>query len=292
MTANIVIDTAQSVLNQTPKALNRVGVNVSHDIDLFAVIDATVNVASFSNVGNTFVPKMFVSENNALRRDVFFNHRQQNRASRSFARKRSDFAFALDQANDHLLVFPVPAADAASAAKIRLIDFYALAVLAANRIRFVIGKHRANLLEYAPCGFVRDSRFPLNLLRGNPAASRGHEVDRIEPRRERSGRLMKDRLRRGMEMIAAVVARVRRATRHAMMFGFLSALVAERHLVGMEAAKEPIKTRRVVGKLFTEVVDCVRLHVRFAVVVWHSGLPTTKVAEYIPTVKGYLPKII
>lgn len=287
MTANVVINTTQSVLNQTPKAFNGVGVNVAHDIDLLAVIDAPMCVPALRDIRNAFIAKMFVSENNALGKNMLFNHGQKDWASRSFACKGSDFAFALDHANDHCFVLPVvPSADATGAAKIRLIDFHARAILATNRIRFVIRKHRTNLFKHAPCGLVSHARLALNLFRGNAAASRSHEVDRIEPRREWGWRFVKNCLRRGMKVVAAVVARIGWATDNAMMFGFLPALVTERHPVWMEAAKQPLKAGHVIWKLFSEVVDCVGFHIRLAIVVWHGDYLQPSMPEMVPTVKG------
>lgn len=285
--ANVVIDTAQSVFHQTPESFDGIRVNVASNVDLCAVIDSLMNIPTLRDVRDALVTRQFIGENDTLGKDMLTDDWQQCSSRSVLSRKSSDLATALDYANYHRFVLAVVScSNAASSADKRFINLYTLASLAADWIRLFISQHGANLFEHSPSSFVGDSGFALNLFCGNAATSRGHEVDRIEPRSERGRRLVKDSVRRGMEVVATLIARVRRATRNTMMFGFLPALITERHLVGMKAAKQPIKADRIIRKLLTELVNRVRLHVRLAVVVWHGSLPTTKVANCIPTVKG------
>src|SRR5437016_882315 len=111
-------------------------------------------------------------------------------------------------------------------AVISLIKFYWL--LASTKLRAFLGfvKHRANLFEHAPRGFVGDARLPLNLLRGDAATGLRHEVDRVEPNGKRRGRLVEDSASGRVNVMAAMVARVRRTAHNAMMLGDRFALHA------------------------------------------------------------------
>ena len=128
----------------------------------------------------------------------------------------------------------------ASSARVyrHFVDLNAGATLAAKWV-FVVVQHGANLLEHAPRGFVRYSRFALDLLGGDSAAGRGHEVHRIEPRRERRGRLVEDGVRRGVNVIAAMLARIGRTALEAIMLcDFLAVLAVD--AVGIQAVLEPL----------------------------------------------------
>ena len=75
-----------------------------------------------------------------------------------------------------------PLAARAPAADVRLVDLDLTAERAA-----VFGQHLADLAEHPPRRLVGDAEFALELLRGDAAARRGHEVDRVEPEAERCG---------------------------------------------------------------------------------------------------------
>ena len=92
-----------------------------------------------------------------------------------------------------------------------------------------------------------------------------HEIDRIEPSSERSGRLVKDRTSGWVNVMAATVARVRRATRNAVVLGCGFALLAV-NAIGIQAIAKPFKASGVIRELFLEVLQRVRQNVRLAVV--------------------------
>jgi len=108
---------------------------------------------------------------------------------------------------------------------VSFVDFYRLAALTAQRV-FVVVQHRANLLKHAPCGLVRYACLALDLLCGDSATSRSHQIYRIEPSRQRSRRLVKDRVGGWVNVVAAVVTRIRRAALYAVMLRDLFAVLA------------------------------------------------------------------
>ena len=76
---------------------------------------------------------------------------------------------------------------------------------------------------------------------------------------------MKDRVRRWVNMMAAVVARVGRTAHDAMVFRFLLALVAERHPVRVKIVEEPVKASFIIGEHGVKVFLGEALHFGFAV---------------------------
>src|SRR5208337_210210 len=104
---------------------------------------------------------------------------------------------------------------------------------------------------HAPRGLVGHASLALNLLRRDAAASSGHEIDRVEPSRKRRGRLVEDRVSGRMNMIAAMLAAVRRATGNAVVLRDLLAVLAK-YAVRIETVLEPFETGRVIGELCLE----------------------------------------
>jgi hypothetical protein len=98
---------------------------------------------------------------------------------------------------------------------------------------------------------------------------------------------VKDRVGGWVNVMAAMVARIRRAALDAMMFGHRFARLAV-DAIGIQAVLEPFQTGGIVRELFLKVFQRVRQHVRLAVVVGH-WLPTLTAQPYqtcVPTVKG------
>jgi hypothetical protein len=57
----------------------------------------------------------------------------------------------------------------------------------------VVSQEGPDLLEHPVRGLVGDADFALQLLRADPAAGRGHQVDRVEPKLKAHRRLVEDR---------------------------------------------------------------------------------------------------
>jgi hypothetical protein len=172
------------------------------------------------------------------------------------------------------------------AAEIGFIDFD-FTIQSAHWTWVVVREHGANLLEHAPRRLVGNASLPLNLLRANSASRGCHEIDGIEPSGERRGRLVEDSASSRVNMMAALVARVRRATLHAMMLGGRFALLAVDSL-WVKVLAQPLKAGHIIGEHFLEVLECKRLHLWFAIVMGHL-ITYSQVKSYqipLPTVKG------
>src|SRR5438445_3807116 len=78
-----------------------------------------------------------------------------------------------------------------------------------------------------------------------------------------------------MNMVAAIVARVGRATRHSVMFGHAVALLAK-DAIWIEVTLEPLQTGRVIGELAVKIFLSVLPHFRLAIhrVTYCQGHPS------------------
>lgn len=287
--ADRMIDASNAAFDETPEAFNGIRVDVANDVHLGAMFDAMMRVPIFG-VSDPIIGSEFICKHRTLWQNVFVNHVKKSAALQIIHSDCADTAFTLDDTHNGSFLFVSAHRSASSmfarAAVIHFIHLNAWTALASQWACILFVQHRTNLPKHSPRGFVSHSRFSLNLFRANPTACRGHQVDCIKPRSKGSRRFMKDRVGGRMKVIAAVIARVRRAANNAVMLRFFPALVAERHTVRSHAEKQPFKANSIIRELFSEVVDGVRLHLRLAVVVRHVALPTEKVALKIPTVKG------
>jgi len=291
VTANRVINAFDSVFDQRPKSFDCLGMHFASNVNLFTMTNpAVIKVVPRSR--ESVVCNVVIGENEVRWHDVLFNQPVQSVFLCVGSNECANATLALHQSDNRSLGFLVQSGCTAlmttlATAVVRLIHFYRLSASAEPRaiLRFV--QHGANLLKHAPCRLVRHPSLALNLFGANPASSLGHEIDGIEPSRERSRRLVEDRSRGRVNVMAATVARVRRATHDAMMLSGRFALFAIDAL-RVEAIAKPLKAGRVIWELLLEVFQCVRQHVRLAVVMGHL-VTYCQVKSYqmtVPTVKG------
>jgi hypothetical protein len=201
---------------------------------------------------------------------VFFNESSQRVGLYVGGDECANLSFALHHANNGRLGSS-PATRAFSLASVVRFVHLNSPIESTNRAALFVAQHGTNLLEHTPCGFVGYARLALNLLGADPAPRLSHEVDRIEPCCERSGRFMKDRVGCWVNMMAAMIAGVGRTALDAVMLrdriaGFAKDAVREQVIL------EPLQAGSVIWKLLLEVLQRVRQHVRLAIVVGHIGV--------------------
>lgn len=154
--------------------------------------------------------------------------------------------------------------------------------------RLVFLKQFPDLREHAPCRLVRDASFALDLLCGNAATGRSHQVYGVEPELQGRGRFMEDRSSRRVFVMAAIIARVRWTASIAMMPRHLVANLAMNAL-RVQIPPQPIEASGIVGEHGVEVHDgellLFGLNVVPKLLVAHIPI----LPQVVPTVKGYLP---
>ena len=254
-----MINTANPVLNEAPEAFDGVRVDFAHHVDFFTVINPAMVVLVDMPIHH-IVRRKVVGKDCALGEDMLFHQAKHRRAFYVGSDNGSDAALAFHHADDRsffvLKVATHRASDRAFAPSpyVHLVHLNTGTILPAQRRSLLIVQHRANLSEHAPRGFVGDSRLALNLFRGDTATGLRHEVDRIEPSGQRSGRFMKDRVSGRVNVMAAVVTRIRRTAHNAMVLCGRLAFLAV-NAIRVQVIAEPLQTGRIVWELFLKVLE-------------------------------------
>lgn len=267
--ADGVIDAANAVFDEAPKSLNGIRVNFAHHIDFLAVIDPPMNVLVVMPIHHV-VRREVIGKHGALGKDMLFDQPEHRGTFHIVSDHSSDATLALNHSNDRcFLVREVashrtPSAALAPTAHKHLVHLHAGAMLPTQRRSFFIIQHRANLFEHSPRGFIGHARFALNLFSGNTVARRSHQVNRIEPSRERGGGLVKDRVSSWVNVMPAVITRIRWTAFNAVMFRDRLARIAK-DAVRVETILEPFQTGRVVWEHFLEIFLGEAKHLWFAV---------------------------
>jgi hypothetical protein len=289
--ANRMINAPQTVLYQTPKSLKGIRMDVANDVDLGDVIDAAVIVLSVSDALDSIIGNELVGKHGTLGKNMFPSDTEQGAALYVISDQCFDSAPAFDYSNDGSLCsvsgHRTPSAPFSPPAHVSFIHFDAFTFSSEWWRCFLLIQHGSNLPEHSPSGFVGDSSLPLNLLRGNAATCLGHKVDRIEPSSERSRGLVEDRASGRVDVMTAMIARVRRSAHNAVVLGHSFTLLAI-NAIRVEAIAKPFKAGRVIRELALEVFQSVWQHFRLAVVMGHL-VTYCQVKPYqmaIPTVKG------
>src|SRR5271157_4099387 len=286
MTANIVIDATDAAFYKAPEPFDGVGVSVAHNIDLLAVPDAPMPI-SVDVVSEVVINRVVVSEHHTFGQDVFLDNAHDGVLLNVLRGVCADAALALDNSdNGRLFLVTTGGATtipALASTDVGFVNLDSGATLPAQRT-VIVAQHRANLSEHAPRRFIGHACFPLNLLCRNAASSRGHQVDRVEPRCEWRWRFVKDGISGWMNVMSTVIARIRRTALDAVMFCDRFAGFAV-DAVWIQVISEPFKAGRIVGELAVKLFLGVRRHLWLAV---HKQylLSSQSMAYYLPTVKG------
>lgn len=226
MTSYVVVHPSDSGFDEHPKPLNGIGMAVTDNVDLLAVVDSAM---LFKPRSKTAVGTEIIGKQGGFWQDVLFGNSNQRIEFDIRCDYSADFAPALNHSHygGPLSVSGHGATDPtlAPSAEVGLVHLDLL-ILATQRAGLLGIQHGANLLKHAPCGLVGNACLTLNLLSTDSAASRGHQIDGIKPRCQWSARLVKDRISSRVNVVATVIARIRRATLDAVMLRHLFAVLA------------------------------------------------------------------
>src|SRR5271170_2821273 len=168
-----MIYTTNAALDKAPEALHGVGVDIAHHVDFGRMVDAPVLVTEWFAVLLQLLQRVvrlvLVSVDRAVRQDVFRSQPEQLLTASFDCSLGNHLTFALHHSDDPGFV----------------LQPWAFALMkASSEVSFIhlrwpfklkfLAEQRTNLFEHAPCGFVGDGGFALNLLCGNSAAGRTH----------------------------------------------------------------------------------------------------------------------
>lgn len=135
-------------------------------------------------------------------------------------------------------------------AEIGFIHFHAVALQLQ-----ILREQSPNLLKHPPRRFIRDACFPLDLLCGDSAPCRSHQIHGIEPEPKRSAGLLKDRPGHRRDHASAVVTSICRATCNAVMLPLKAAFVAMRDAPRKPLFLQEFNASVIVRELIVKVID-------------------------------------
>src|SRR5947209_18040788 len=203
---HVVVDAADPALHQTPESFDALGMNIARDINLCAVADALVDITLRLQ---TIVGREIIGENCTARQDIFLRQAVKSFPCRIRSHTRHDAARASCGAafgysyNCNLVTSErwtaLPTLSPSLSAVVHLIHLHRRTL----QLQTVLGQEAPNLAEHAPRGLVGDACFPLNLLRGDSAASGTHEIHRVKPQPQGSSSFLKDCSGQWVDVIAA-----------------------------------------------------------------------------------------
>jgi hypothetical protein len=265
---NVVVHAADSPLNQTPKTLDAIGMDVAANIDSRAVFDAAMYEAF--PLAHGVVRGEFIGIDSAAWGDVLADKTDKFLRGHVANNLGDGHSPALDDANNGSL-FLVAAHGASNPI---LADSAHISFVNLDRwplqLQIALRQETADLLEDAPCGFVGDASLALNLLSRDAATSGTHEVHRIKPSFERGAGLLKDGTRERIDVIAAMVASVGSTIAHAVVLAVNLALRAAGDAIGPALLFDVLKACRIIRKLGIEVPHAVAK--LFGDVLFHSSI--------------------
>ena len=246
---NAVIHASDSSLNQRPKPFDGIRVNVSHNVDARAVIDALV-VVLIAMAGKVIVGRVIVAEDDARRQNILLDDREQRFFLAILGNDGLNAAMALYHSKYGCLGLRRLSKALSGWADSSFVNLDAVSLQL-----HILGKQCANLAKHTPSCFVGNSRFPLNLFCRDSAARRSHQVHRVEPQPQGRRGLLKDRSRHWGDHASAVVASVGRASSNAVMLPFLSALLAVRNASRHPSFLQILKTGVIGREHVVKVLD-------------------------------------
>ena len=181
-----MINAFDAILYQRPKTVDGVCMAVAHHVDVVRVKDFFVTITHFAK---SVVDWIFVR----IKFRAFIDFILNNREKRLALGIRNSVRFDLPvfpSGNSYNGSFIRRAASAFSASRpteVRLVNFD----FPIHRVN-IFGKHLADFLAHSPSRFVGNASLALDLLGGNSTASLSHEIDCIEPSRQRGAGLVED----------------------------------------------------------------------------------------------------
>lgn len=247
-----MVNAVDTTLDVAPEPFHVVGMDVSEHVLLGAVLDDFVVVAQAGQAG---VARHVVGVDDGVWAGVLGNHGEKCPGFYI----RHDLGDGLPASlyhtgHDGLTCGSTSTLARSISTDVRFINFNLV-----EQERVVLSHESSNLFEHPPRCLVGDADLSFQLLGGYARASGGHEEHGVEPRPERSSRLVEDGIGGWGDVIPAELAAVDLATGDAEVLGDALALGAG-YTVRPSSVLDELKAGIVVGKLGVELFDCVSLH--------------------------------
>src|SRR5882672_111053 len=151
--------------------------------DLIVLVAKRLSIRAFQGL-NALVAGIFVCVDHTAGNHVLFNDRSKLVGSHACNDFCYNLAAALNEANNGNLSLIAAHRSAnpvlALTTEIGFVNLYRRSL----QLQITLRQERANLLEHAPSSLVGNSSLALNLLCGDAATCRTHEIHRVEPSAE------------------------------------------------------------------------------------------------------------
>lgn len=196
----LVIRSVDGPLEKAPHVLYVVGMNVSNHPFVLSVVYGLVHRVV---VGNALVRVVFVSENHfGVIVYVFVNERVHRLFGSVFDNSESDITTTLNRADhDSLVAFVAHAASSDLTADEGFINFDRAVEQRRSFLR--LAHCSTDTVSEKPCGFVRNTKHALQLVRADPLLGLRNHVDGQEPFPEREFAIVENASHSDGELIAA-----------------------------------------------------------------------------------------
>ncbi len=245
--ADVVIDTANPVLGQTPESLNRIYMRITLNIDLRGVMNALMRIAE---TGQWIIGIRFVSEDCSSRQYSLAKIGKEC----FLLRIRDDLSYHAPAALDHTPHWLLITSERSMRVWLFLVSMFVfvpsaeetfVAFYLTRQIANFFVQHGANLFEHPPRAFIGDTDLALDLFCADSASRSRHQIDRIEPKFQGRGRVLEDRAAHRVLMVSAILAGIRWSVAFAMMFrdGFAFRAI---NPVWIEALNQYLKTSGII----------------------------------------------
>src|SRR4030042_2171513 len=143
----MMIDTRNTTLNQRPKALDVINMDISIYIYLCSMIDALVVK---SNSVKSVIARKFISVKNCILGNILCYKRNESRTFNILCYFRNHFAMPLNNSNHR--GFIISTTPTYTMSLTTYIGFVGFNFTSKKRLSFI--HHRPDLLEHTPCCFI------------------------------------------------------------------------------------------------------------------------------------------
>jgi len=210
-----MINTRNTTLNQRPKALNAIGMNIPIHVDFGMVGNPFMFV---SNLSHSIIGGELVSVESGITRDFLINEGNDSVPFNIGGNLSNYLATSLNSTDNLRLTLSTPTTLAlAFATYVGLVNFY-IAIKVLN----ILTKQCSDLMEHTPSRLIGNTSLSLDLLGRDTASSRSHTVDSLKPNSEGCSGFIEDSASSGIDLRPTVITAVAVAVLYSMMLCYLN----------------------------------------------------------------------
>jgi hypothetical protein len=216
-----MVNTSDAPFNQRPKAFNGISMSSTFNENFLGVIN---NLMIKPFISKRIIGTHFIGVNGSTARDLVSNNRHEGIPVSSGDDFGSNLTMTFYNAkhggfisratSGKFIPFRHVHIDSLTA-DIRFIQFNL------TRMSKCFTQQCANLFEHAPCCFIGNTSFSLDLFSGDTAASRGHAIDNLKPYFKWGSGVVEYRINKRVNLMPTIIAFIASSTYYPMMLCYL-----------------------------------------------------------------------